>query len=477
MKRSLIIPIVMVFAIAGCDLIDGTSVSNPDLTLDEAVGQPNSAASWVAGLERRTSMFYGGFQVSHFTVAAELATDNYENKATFFNQNVDNGVYRHIDADFDDAQFNLHRLREQAIFGLETVIPENDPDAAGTAREAEMYFFKGWSHLMAGEIFVALPAEPNGPAIAPEAHFNLAIEAFTEANRIAPNVSYDLALARTHYNMGNKSQAVQFAQAVLAQDPEFLRGAEYDGGNGPINAMQLAVYERQSFNDLQPLPRLDFLDPKYGDLPGTQQSPIIMQSAEEAHLIIAEAHHSDGVLGQFKNELKALLGLIDLRPVDDFNEVEEGRQGTAGDIVRPDTSAFVVRADADSPFIAGLVLDRTTTTTVPRVSGTSITEAHIDALTATNVDALELLYLMRQEVFFGEARRMFDLGIKWPVSETEELNNPNITASDIQAYIPPWIPDNYGDINAFEMNRETFEVTIKVNMNRVIAEQRGNIFD
>ena len=468
---------LLVFAFVGCDLIDGTSVQNPDLTLDEAIGQPNSAESWVAGLERRTSMFYGGFQVSHFTVAAELATDNYENKATFFNQNVDAGVYRHIDPDFDDAQFNLHRLREQAIFGIETVIPENDPDAAGTALEAEMYFFKGWSHLIAGETFVALPEEPDGAAVSPETHYNRAIEAFEEANSISANVSYDMALARTYYAMGNKSQAVQYAQDVLAADPEFLRGAEFDGVNGPINAIQLAVYERQSFNDLQPLPRLDFLDPKYGDLPGTQQSPIIMQSAEEAHLILAEAAHSDGDIGAFQGHLHDLLALIDERPVDDFDETEEGRQGTAGDIVRPDTSAFVVRADANSPFIDGLVLYRTAATTVPRVSGTSVTEAQIDALTAADVDALELYFLMRQEVMFGEARRMFDIGIRWPVSETEELNNPNITPSDIQAFIPAYVPEPYRQMNAFDMDRENFEVTIAVNMNRVLAEQKGNRFD
>jgi tetratricopeptide (TPR) repeat protein len=467
----------MVFTIAGCDLIDGTQVRNPDLTLDEAVGQPQSAQSWLKGLERRTSILYAGWDVSFFLIAAELSTDNYENKATFFNQNVDNGVFRHIDNDFDQVQFNIHRLREQAKFGIETVIPENDPQYAGTSVEAEMYFYKGWSHLLAGETFVALPAEPDGPAVSPQEHYNRAIAAFEQANTISANISYDMALARVYYAMGEKGDAVQYATSALSQSDDYLRVAEYDGINGPLNAMQLAVYERQSFNDLQPLPRLDFLDPKYGGLPGTQQSPVIMQSSEEMHLILAEAAHSDNDLGAFQGHLHDLLALIDEREVGSFNETEEGRIGTIGDFQRPDSSAYVVRADESSPFVAGLVLDRTAATMVPRVSGTSVTAGQIDALTATDVDALELLYLMRQEVFFGEGRRMFDLGIRWPVSETEELNNPNITDSDIQAHVPAYMPSPFNEINAFEVDRDNFEVTIAVNMNRVLAENRGNIFD
>ncbi len=468
MKKYLIASVLLIATFVGCDLIDGTNVTNPDLTLDDAVAQPNSAQSWVNGLDRRVSFAYNAFLTT-----AELTTDNYENKATFFNQNVDGGTFRDIDNDIDGTQFQFGRLRAQADFGLTTVLA-NDPGAAGTAIEAEMHFFKGWAHLLSGETFVALPAVAGGEPQTPEAHFNAAIASFTSANQIAPSVSYDMALARAHYNLGNQTEAVSFAEAVLSTDPEFLRTARYDGVNGPTSTFQNAVYDRQSFNDLQPLPRLDFLDPKHGDLGGTNESPVIMQSAEEAYLIIAEAQLADGLLPLAQLTLNDLLGLVDDREVRDFDETEEGRTGTVGGDPRPNSSDFVVRADADSPFRSGLVLDRVAATPVPTVSGTSVTEAMITGLTSVD-DALVTLYLMRQEIFFGEGRRMFDLGVLWPVSEIEALNNENVTDAQRQPFIPSYIPSPYSTLNAFTV--DGLEVTIAVDMNKVIASERGNRFN
>ncbi|MEX0681464.1 MAG: hypothetical protein WD097_08795 [Balneolales bacterium] len=470
MKKYLMISVVVALTIAGCDLIDGTQVRNPDLTLDDAINQPNAASAWVNGLNRRIAILY-----NDFLTTAELSTDNYENKATFFNQNVDGGTFRDIDNDFDDTQYQVGRLREEAQFGLAEVL-EADPDAAGTALEAEMYFYKGWAHLIAGEAFVALPAEGGGVPQSPEDHFQDAIDAFTAANQIDANISYDLGLARAHYNLGNQTEAVTFARAVLDADDEYLRVVEYDGVNGPANTFQLAVYERQGFNDLQPLPRLDFLDPKYGDLPGTDQSPIVIQSAEEAYLIIAEAHLADDGLPDAQQTLLDLKALVDTRPTRDFDETEEGRKGGTTEAVpqRPDSSAFRVRADANAPFIEGLVLDRTAATNVPTVSGTSVTDDDINNL-ANNTEALRLLYLMRQEIFFGEGRRMFDLGVKWPVSEIEALNNQNVEDAHRQAFIPDYMPEPYSTINAF--TEDGLDVTISIDMNRVIAEERGNRFN
>jgi len=470
MKKYLILSILIVTAFVGCDLIDGTNVTNPDLTLDEAVEQPNSATAWLNGLDRRTSFVYNAFLTT-----AELTTDNYENKATFFNQNVDNGTFRDIDTDINASQLQMGRLREQAQFGLTDVL-ENDPDAAGTEIEAEMYFFLGWAHIMSGETFVALPAEGGGEPQTPETHFQAAINAFTAANAISPSISYDMGLARAHYNLGNRTEAVQFAEAVLNADPSFIREARYDGVNGPTNEFQNAVYDRQSFNDLQPLPRLDFLDPKYGDLGGTNESPVIMQSAEEAHLIIAEAQLTDGVAGlaNAQQTMLNLLALVDTRPVRDFDETEEGRTGTAGTETRPNSSDFVVASEPGEPFIEDLVLDRTASTTVSTVSGTSVTQADINALT-DETEALRTLYLMRQEVFFGEGRRMFDLGVQWPVSEVEALNNENVTDQHRQPFIPAYMPTPYGTINDFTVDGT--EVTIAIDMNRVIAEERGNRFN
>lgn len=464
------LPLLALLLIAGCDLIDATEVRNPGLTLDRAVEQPESARAWLNGLRQRTAEVY-----NTVLVTSELSTDNYVNEANFFNRNVDNGIFRDSDPHLDDVQFQIARLREQARFGLEVILAEHDIEAAGTEIEAEYHFYLGWSHLLAGELFVALPDEPEGAAVSPQTHFQHAVSAFNAARQIDPQISYRMGLARAHYNLGNRAEAVEHAEQVVAADPEFLRLQEFDLVNNPANLMEAAVYGRQTFNDLQPLPRLDFLDPKYGDLGGTEQSPVIMQSAEEAYLILAEAQLSEGDLNGARSTLLDLLDLVGNRPVREFDETNEPRQGSAGPEQRPNSSQYRVRAAEGEPFREGLVLDRTAATPVPVVSGTSVTAGQINALSDPDGDALELLYLVRQEVFFGEGRRMFDLGIRWPVSQTEALNNPNIADADRTAHIPSWMPADYSSINAW--SADGFDVTIAVNLNRILAEQKGNRFD
>ncbi len=472
MRKLTLALLAIIFVYAGCDLIDGTNVVNPDLTLDNAVNSANSAESWLTGVERRTALV-----MNSFLTTAELSTDNYINRNTFFNQNVDGGVIRSIDTDIENTNFQFARLRNQASYGINTVIPDNDSDAAGTSVEAELYFYLGYAHLLAAENMTSLPAEGNGVPQGPAAHFDLAIGAFNQANSITADPSYNLALARAHYGAGNKDQAVQFANAAInSGSADFVRYINFDGVNGPGSTYENAVYSRQSFNDLQPLPRLDFLDPKFGDLGGTNISPIPMLKMEEAHLIIAEAHLSDNNLNLAKATMNDVIGLVDSRPTRAIDETQEGRIGNPGFSQRPNSAGFVVRADPSAPFRDGLILDRTATTDVPTISGTSVTTDRVDAL-SSGTDALRTLYLLRQEIFFGEGRRMFDLGVRWPVSNVEALNNPNVTGADTEPVIPGYIPTPYSTMDEFSADFDALEVTIAVDMNQVIADQRGNRFN
>lgn len=472
MRKLTLLLLAISFVYAGCDLIDGTNVVNPDLTLDEAITSANSGERWLTGVERRTAIV-----MNNFLTTAELSTDNYVNRNTFFNQNVDDGVIRSIDTDIENTNFQFARLRSQANFGINTVIPENDPGLAGTRVEAEMYFYLGYAHLLAAENMTSLPAEPEGEPQGPAAHFGLAIDAFSQANSIQPDQSYDLALARAHYGAGNQNLAVQAANTAISNGTaDYVRFIEFDGVNGPGSTFEAAVYGRQSFNDLQPLPRLDFLDPKYGDLPGTEVSSIPMLKLEEAHLILAEAHLADNELDLAKDEMKDVVALVGARPTRAINETEEGRIGNPGFPQRPNSSDFVVRADENSSFRENLILDRAPETIVPTISGTSVTDGMVDALT-DDTETLRTLYLLRQEIFFGEGRRMFDLGVRWPVSNVERLNNPNVTEADTQPVIPSYIPNPYFTMNDFEADFDNFEVTIAIDMNRVIATQRGNRFN
>ena len=82
--------------------------------------------------------------------------------------------------------------------------------------------------------------------------------------------------------------------------------------------------------------------------------------------------------------------------------------------------------------------------------------------------ALELTYLMRQEIFFAEGRRPADLGIRLPLCEVEAANAGN-GEKYTEALIPAFVPLNYG-LDDFKVDDEAKTVTITYNMNRVIAQ-------
>ncbi|WP_299755921.1 hypothetical protein [uncultured Pontibacter sp.] len=108
--------------------------------------------------------------------------------------------------------------------------------------------------------------------------------------------------------------------------------------------------------------------------------------------------------------------------------------------------------------------------TVPSVSGTSVTAAGVDTL-STEDAALETLYLMRQEIFIAEGRRMVELGIKFPVSEIEALSNSQITPEQTQAFVPAFIPKDEV-IDQFTYNTAAKTVVIDVNLNKVLVENK-----
>ncbi len=467
MKKKLILITALVFSVfVSCDLIDGTGVENPNLTLDAARDLPNPATSFVNGLQEQLAT-----TANSCITTQELATDNYMNAQTFFNQNVDAGTYRDIDTDFQNCQAAIGTLREQADYVLSDVIPIDPVDE----KEAEAYFLRGIASLWSGEIFTTLPNDAVAPAVGPATHFADAIADFTAALALdANNVGYLLARARANYNAGNQSAAVADANAAITADASgtYVRYIIFDAVDGPANTLQNAVHDRGNFDDLQPLPRLDFLDPKFFDISGSLDSNIPLLKIEEAHLILAEAELADGDLPGARTVMTAVANLANSRPTSTVDDSGEGRSGEGTVAQRPNTSAYTVRASASDAFVTGLVLDRTPTLETPSISATSVTAADITAL-ANAADALTTLYLLRQEIFFGEGRRMFDLGIRWPVAEREALLNPNIVASDRVATIPAFLPP-IAEHDAFTAAGTA--VTIQHNLNRTIATGRGNRF-
>ena len=174
-------------------------------------------------------------------------------------------------------------------------------------------------------------------------------------------------------------------------------------------------------------------------------------------------------LTEAKQHLTALLQLVQKRPIQtDINDQLEGRYN-GGLKSFPNDPTYRVQASPTDSLRAGLIIDRRPPhlITLPYISGTSVTQAMIDGLD-NHDSALELVYLMRQEIFFAEGRRPADLGICLPLCEAEAANTEN-GAPYTEAWIPSFVPQNYG-LDDFTVNDEAKTVTITHNMNRIIVE-------
>lgn len=491
---TLILLVATSLLVQQCDLLDGTNADTNNLTIDEAVKLPNAGVPFVYGLDEQMASV-----LNAYLTTAELATDNYINTQTFFNQNVDGGNYNNVDVSFEGSQSAMTILRENARFGLNTVLA-NDTASVGTQTEAEMHFYEGYANLLMGEAFTSYPADSVTAPVPPAELFNLAVESFNNAIAIDPSsqaaIGYLIALARTYYNLGDQQNAVQIAQeAINADDNNFVRLVQFDGVNGPTNTLQNALFDRGTFDDLQPLPRLDFLDPKYAQ-EGDLETSAPIAKIEEAYLILAEANLADGNLPAAQQNMRDILDIIDARnqpegqsgytsqtdPLrENFDDSGESRPVLLSlGFEEIPNNAGVIRRPGDDPEF-GLVLNRDEELiTVPAISGISVTEEDINSVSDPDGDALSLLYRMRQEIFIAEGRRMVDLGIRWPVGETEELNNPNVSDGDVQVTIPSFLQPITETAPAMDLSLsidDNGNIVHGQNFNDIIVAGRGNQFD
>lgn len=468
MMKKLIIFSLTLLAI-GCtgdfeQVVDFKDVENPNLSEQSVVGQPNSASIWLSGLERQLGLVF-----NETLVLAELGSDNYVNTQTFFNQFMDGLEIQITDPDMRDTQRQIQRLRELAVFGLETVGP-GDPNY-NSEIEAEFNYFEGLSYLFSAMYFSTLPQVPTGTPITAAEHYQNAIVAFDAALALNARPEYHLAKARANYYLGNKSAAVAAATQALALSDDFDRIVLFDQANGPSNTFENALYQRATFDDLQPLPTLDFLDPKYSFLSTSQDAPVHYLKAEEAYLILAEAALSDNDIVAARANMTALLDLIDTREVRTIDDsIEQRSQVDEGS--RPDSSDIVVNGRA------GLVLDRQSgDIDVPSVSGTSLTAADVAAMQDDDA-GLALLYRTRQEVFIAEGLRFVDMGVKLVIDENEILLNENINLGDAgtEPVIPPFIAAIVSDLDAINYTPGSGVATTVLDLNTILVANKSSNF-
>ena len=455
-------PLMAALLLTSCDLVSPDEIVNPNVDEDAFLHSDNPMETWVNGTEKELAL-----HLSDFVELMEILSDNYFNNYTRSSKVFDIPQLLYTDADVTALQRHVGALREMADYGLTTVAKA---DAAATdAQRFHLLCIKAYSFILAGDFFLALPTQNGGDAVEWDGQMRKAIEVLEEALPLAQTADERAFVhtlhARAAHRIGDRQQATDQARKALAASGNFYRQVLFDSKNGVLSRAQEAIWS----DWFQPLPRLDFLDPKYFQLNSTDQCPITIAKAEENYLILAEAALATNDLGEAKRQLTALLALVKSRPVqNDINDQLEGRYN-GGLKAFPNDPSYRVQASPNDSLRSHLIIDRRPPCliSIPYISGTSVTQAMIDGLD-NHDSALELVYLMRQEIFFAEGRRPADLGIRLPLCEVEAANTTN-GASYTEAWIPQFVPRNYG-LDEFTVDDEAKTVTIAHNMNRIIVE-------
>jgi hypothetical protein len=461
---------LLLVAAAACDQFDPTGVENPNVTTEAFLRSPDAARTWVRGTERSWLL-----AINALLENVEITSDNYFNNFTTQNKVFDIPRLDNQDLDVRTMFTALARVRESATYGLEVVLVA---DTVGrVSNEAVLRFYRGMASIWVGEYFTGMPTRALGPLADASAHLVLAIEDLTRARSIATDVALrnacTAALARAHYRLGARAAAVAEATALLAAAPTFVRSATFDGVNGPTNALQALL--SSATNNYQVLPRMDFLDPKYPLRAAPQQSPVAVLKAEEAHIILAEAALATNDLPGTRTHLRNLLALVNSRPTELVDSRAQRRGRAGGLVIYPDSSDYRVAFAPGQPFVSGLVLFRGgAPVRIPTLSGTSVTAERIDAL-ATVDAAWYVVYLMRQEIFLAEGRRMADLGMRYPIPLAEAQSNPNLdpSASYMSAVIPSFLPLDTR-MDAFTLNTTARSVIVQHDVNALLVANRAS---
>ncbi len=479
LKQASCVLLAALGVLTGCDAIDPTEVDNPTTTDNDLAEASNPTEALLPGLRAQFARMINAY------VVAEVVTDNYSIHGTGIVVDLDDpssirpDMINSTGTSVSGVYWNVQELRALADFVIDEIAP-TDPTASA-ADIAEAHYYRGMAFLTMGEVFVAAPHQEDGTPQSPAASLTKAVADLQAATAFGTQAN--AALARAHRLMGDAGAAEAAANAVLSAAADFLFAQDYDANF--LNNTPVAFLVLRALQEMQPLPRLDFLDPKYT----TRDAAIPIAKAEEMHLILAEAALASGNLSGAAAQLKMAIDLAATRDMVTFDDNDERRNADL--TFRPRNSEIVVRADADSPFRSGLVLDRPADDLeIPAISGTSLDADSVAGLD----DADELwhaLWLARQEIMLLEGRRLADLQIRLPMMLREIDQNDNINEGDQGTEVahPTWLPvdpryamDIYAPMKSLYTSNEadaelmTTEVTINVDMNRVLTENRASPF-
>lgn len=471
--------LLAVLAIGACDAINPTRVNNPTTTDDDLADAENPTEALMPGLRAQFARM-----INAYVVATSVISDDYSIHGTGIVVDMDEphlvtpDLVNSTGTSASGVYWNVQELRALGDFVIDVIIPsDDDPDPALVA---EAHYYRGMAYLTLGEIFSHAPHEEDGEAQPASVALGKAVTDLQNATAFGPQTHG--ALARAHRLLGDAPAAVAAANSALGGAPELLFAPEYDGAFLANTSVFFLVL--RALQEMQPLPRLDFLDPKYTE----RSSPIAIAKAEEMHLILAEAALAGGDLAAARTGLVNAIDLAGTRGTVSFDDIDERRNADLS--LRPRSSEIAIRADDNSPYRAGLVVDRPADgLEVPNISATSL-----DADSVAGLDSGEelwhALWLARQEIMLLEGRRLADLGIKLPMMRREIDQNPNIsdggpgTVAVVPAYIPQtprYAMDIYSPVEIYDGTGSdavllVTEVTMEVDMNRVLVRNDASPF-
>ena len=464
--------------LAGCDAVDPTQVNNPTTTDDDLAQASNPTEALLPGLRAQFARMINAY------VVAEVVTDNYSIHGTGIVVDMDDpgaikpDLVNGTGTSVSGIYWNVQELRALGDFVIDEIAPNDETASASLLAEA--HYYRGMAFLTMGEVFSFAPHEEDGTPQPASAALTKALADLQAGAAFGGQAS--AAMARAHRLMGDAGAAQSAANAVLAAAPSFLFAQGYDATT--LNNTSVAFLVLRALQEMQPLPRLDFLDPKYT----TRDAAIPIAKAEEMHLILAEAALASNDMSGAAEQLAAAIRLAETRDTVEFDDTDERRNADLS--LRPRNSEIMIRADADSPFRAGLVLDRPAKDLeIPAVSGTSLDADSVAALDDAN-ELWHALWLARQEILLLEGRRLADLGIKLPMMLREIDQNGNINEGDpgTTVEVPSWVPlnpryaiDIYSPVKLYDGDSAdaellSTEVTMGVDMNRVLTENRASPF-
>jgi len=468
----------------GCDFLDPTNVENPRTTDEDLAQALEPTAALLPGLRAQFARL-----VESTVVLTENISDDYSIHGTGLDDTYDypnriRPVEVNSTGRVTGLYWNAQELRALADFVIDEIIPGDENATADMTAEA--HYYRGMAFLHLAENMVGAPIEVDGAAQGPDVLYGLAETDLLAATSHSAEVgtAAKAALARAYRGMGQGTDAANYASQVLADDPTFAFLAQYDQSS--IDNVAHWYLVSRTLREMQPLPRLDFLDPKYL----TFDAGIPVAKAEEMHLILAEVAMAGGTWATGGGHLATAIEVAQARGTTPFNDNDP--RINSDFTVRPRDQEIVIRADDTAEYRAGLVFERPGLIDVPTISGTSLDADSIRTIPGANQDELlHALYLARQEILFLEGRRMSDLGIRIPVMLREIENNAGIAEGDFatEVFVPTYIPsekqmDLYTPAEPYpagtaaddvDVEPATTQVTIMHDMNAILVANRTSL--